>query len=117
MNLNFTEFYAEKQPWIYGGFTLTFYEWTSLRNRRYMNINVHSINKFWNLGLILVEGTMPATIRCIELLEVKLNEFGLTIQNVISITTDGASVMKIVGRLLQNTNHQICLAHGYSISG
>ena len=33
-------------------FSLTFDEWTSLKNRRYMNINVHMAeNKFWNLGL------------------------------------------------------------------
>lgn len=32
-------------------FSLTFDEWTSIRNRRYININVHIYKKFWNIGL------------------------------------------------------------------
>ena len=41
-------------------FSLTFDEWTSLRNRRYMNINVHEGVHFYNLGLSRVFGSMPA---------------------------------------------------------
>ena len=67
-------------------FSLTFDEWTSTRNRHYMNINVHLRgSKFWNLGLVRVLGSMPA------MLKVKLATFGLSLQNfIVSITTDGA---------------------------
>lgn len=35
-------------------FSLTLDEWTSVKNRRYLNINVHAKNTFWNLGLCRV---------------------------------------------------------------
>ena len=38
-----------------------FSEWTSIKNCRYMNINVHICdNRFWNLGLCRINGSMPA---------------------------------------------------------
>ena len=41
-------------------FTLTFDEWTSLRNRRYLNLNLHLFDggaaSIWNLGLARIEG-------------------------------------------------------------
>lgn len=53
-------------------FCLSFDEWTSTSNKRYMNINVHIPNKHWNLGLIRVYGSMPAE-KCIEILKTRLN--------------------------------------------
>jgi len=74
-------------------FSLTFDEWTSIKNRRFMCINVHERGvQFWSLGLIRVKGSMPA-MRCIELLNEKLKMFGLDLkQDIVSITTDGAIV-------------------------
>ena len=96
-------------------FSLTFDEWTSLKNRRFMNVNVHSYdNVFWNLGLVRIKGSMPAE-KCITYLQNTLKEFSIAIENIISITTDGAAVMKKVGRLL-DVNHQLCLAHGIQLS-
>lgn len=61
-----------------------------------MNINVHDGSAFWNLGLIRVLGSCPAT-KCIELLKMKLDEFGLNMDaDIVAITTDGASVMQKV---------------------
>ena len=51
-------------------FSLTFDEWTSIKNRRYMNINVHVQQQFWNLGITRLEGSMPA-VKCVEILEKK----------------------------------------------
>ena len=96
-------------------FSLTFDEWTSARKRRYMNVNLHDEGAFWSLGLIRVEGSMPAE-RCIELLEAKLSENGLSLENdIFSITTDGASVMVKVGKLLK-ADQQLCYAHGIHLA-
>lgn len=100
-------------------FSLTFDEWTSLRNRRYMNVNLHTAigrefqdgSRFKNIGLVRVDGTMPAET-CIRLLKTKLFEFELSLdRDIVAITTDGASVMCKVGRNVE-AFHQICLAHG-----
>ena len=48
-------------------FSLSFDEWTSQRNRRYLNIIVHGQNSiFWSLGFTC--GTLPDE-KCIQLLE------------------------------------------------
>lgn len=100
-------------------FSLTFDEWSSLRNRRYMNINVHTKEgKFWSLGLTRVEGTMPAK-KCIELVSKRLQMHGLRIESdVVCITTDGASVMTKVGKDLSRYSiaQQLCIAHGLQLA-
>lgn len=96
-------------------FSLTLDEWTSIKNRRYMNINVHrSNNKFWNLGLCCIHGSMPAE-RCISVIKSKLKEFGISLANIVSVTTDGASVMKKTLKLI-DANHQLCLVHGIQLA-
>ena len=97
-------------------FSLTFDEWTSTRNRRYMNVNVHEQGpKFWSLGLVRVQGKMPATT-CIALLEKKLGEFGLDLKHdIVCIVTDGASVMTAVGKLI-DAEQQLCYAHGVQLA-
>ena len=95
-------------------YSLTFDEWSSLRNRRYMNINIHDRNDFYNLGLVRVFGSMPAE-KCIELLEQKLNSFGIRMKEIVGLTTDGASVMVNVGKLAEG-DHQLCFAHGIQLA-
>ena len=96
-------------------FSVTLDEWTSIKNCRYMNINVHICdNRFWNLGLCRINGSMPAE-RCVLLMENKLKEFGISLSNIITITTDGASVMKKAVKLT-NANHQLCMAHGLQLA-
>ena len=74
-----------------------------------MNVNVHTENKFWNLGLCRIIGSMPAE-KCVQILQDKLAGFGLSFNDNVSITTDGAAVMKKVGKIL-NINQQLCFAH------
>lgn len=95
-------------------FSLTLDEWTSIRNHRFMNINVHTVNKFWNLGLARMEGYFPAD-KCLDLVGKKLHEFGLNLTNIVAITTDGAAVMKKLGGLV-DAEHQLCLAHGLQLA-
>lgn len=41
-------------------FSLTGDEWTSVRNRRYLNVNVHSYESTWNILLSRAKGKLPA---------------------------------------------------------
>ena len=94
-------------------FSLSFDEWTSIRNRRYININVHSDKEFWNQGLIRAFGTIPAE-KCVELVNDRLSGFKLSIKNIVGITTDGAAVITKVGRLIE-AHQQLCLAHAIQL--
>jgi hypothetical protein len=97
-------------------FSVTFDEWTSIRNRRYLNINVHTTaGLFWNIGLARAFGSMPAE-RCLVLVKEKLKEFNLCIsKDIVCVTTDGASVMVKLGKLI-DAEQQICLAHGINLA-
>ena len=95
-------------------FSITSDEWTSMRNRRYLNLNVHGVGYFWNLGLVRIQGSFSAE-KCIEKISSKLKDFELDLQSdIIAITTDGCSMMKKVGRLLP-TIHQLCYTHGLQL--
>lgn len=97
------------------GFSITFDEWTSQRNRRYININLHSESKFWSLGLLRINGSLPAE-KCVKLLSDKLDEYGLSLEkNIVCLTNDGAAVMKKVGRLVPNAQ-QLCFAHAIQLA-
>ena len=96
-------------------FSLSFEEWSSLKNRRYLNLNVHIQNKFWNLGLVRVHGSLPAE-SCIKLIEERMDLFGLNVhEDVVCIATDGAAVMLKVGKLLC-CEQQLCFAHGIHLA-
>lgn len=69
-----------------------------------------------NFGLCRIHGSMPAD-KCLILIKNKLEEFGIFFKNIVSITTDGASVMKKVIKIIDvNVNHQLCLAHGIQLA-
>jgi len=96
-------------------FSLTFDEWSSARNRRYMIVNVHRRYTFWSLGFERVKGTMP-TKECIELLEHKLAEFGFNLtDDIVCICTDGASVMTKVSDSTES-EQQLCNTHGIQLA-
>lgn len=83
-----------------------------------MNVNIHTFTNgealFWNLGLVRVVGSMPAE-SCIELLKKKLSEYDLILDDdIAAITSDGASVMVKVGRLIKPLQ-QLCYAHGIQL--
>ena len=89
------------------GFSITFDEWTSLRNQQYINVNLHSESKFWNLGLLQINGCLAAE---------KLNQYGLSLEkNIVCLTKDGAAVMQKVGKLIPAAQ-QLCLAHAIQLA-
>ncbi|CAH0403229.1 unnamed protein product [Chilo suppressalis] len=96
-------------------FSLSFDEWTSQKNHRYINLNVHHKETHFNLGLIRIHGSCTAE-HCITLVSQRLKKFGLNLEtDIIGITTDGASVMVKVGRLLP-CYQQLCFAHGIQLA-
>jgi len=97
-------------------FSVSFDEWTSTSNRRYMNVNVHeSGDRYWNLGPIRAAGTMPAE-QCVKLLIKKLEVYGLSLDaDIVCVVTDGASVMKKVGKII-SAEQQLCYAHGVQLA-
>ena len=96
-------------------FSLTFDEWSSLANKRYMSINVHGVDgKVWSLGLVRVSGSMPAD-KCVQLVEAKLKENSSSLdKNIVCVTTDGASLMTKVGKSIAPFQ-QLCFAHGVQV--
>jgi len=63
-------------------FSVTSDEWTSTKNGKYMNIKVHAKGpKYRNLGLICVNASMIAEKKCVELLQAKVTEFGVSLEN------------------------------------
>ncbi|CAG4943549.1 unnamed protein product [Parnassius apollo] len=102
-------------------FSVSIDEWTSSRNRRYMNVNLHCAffkgnhHTTRNLGLCRTYGSVTA-IKCEEYLRERLHEFKLDFDtDVIAIISDGASVMTKLGGNL-NCIHQLCLAHGLQLA-
>lgn len=101
-------------------FSVTFDEWTSTANKRYININVHGCSeqqriKIWNIGLIRAKGSIPAET-CVILVKEKLAKFGLSLKDdIVCITTDGASVMVKVGKQI-DALQQLCFAHGIHLA-
>lgn len=98
-------------------FSVSLDEWTSARNRRYMNINVHCSNfqdkGFRNLGLARITGRGTA-VRCANILKAKLASYDLSLkEDIACVVTDGASVMCAMGRQVPSSSyHQLCFAHG-----
>lgn len=96
-------------------FSLTFDEWTSQKNHRYLNLNVHHQEKHFNLGLIRIHGSCTAE-HAVCLVKDRLKIFGLDLDSdIIGMTTDGASVMVKAGTLLP-CYHQLCVAHGIQLA-
>lgn len=90
-------------------------EWTSTRNRRYMNVNLHTAEEaVFNLGVERVFGSADAA-KCQSIIEKLLSPFGVTINNILSTTTDGAPVMIKMGRSLGHS-HVVCMAHGIHLA-
>ncbi|XP_030578053.1 zinc finger BED domain-containing protein 4-like [Archocentrus centrarchus] len=96
-------------------FSLTIDEYTSSQHKRYMSINVHGAQTYWNLGVIHVRGTMPAE-KVKALVDDQLQCFKLDMnQHIVCCTTDGASVMVKFGRLVL-PELQLCYAHAVHLA-
>ena len=96
-------------------FSVSLVEYTSVRNRCYLNINAHLSTKFWNLGMTPITGSLPAK-KIMDLVENKLSDFNLSMKrHIIASVTDGASVMKKF-RWVSGIEHQLCYAHGLHVA-
>ncbi|XP_045128679.1 uncharacterized protein LOC123516756 [Portunus trituberculatus] len=96
-------------------FGLSLDEYTSLKNKRYMNINLHTSDTFWNLGMVRITGSLPAET-AVEVVENKLADFQVNLErDVVACVTDGASVMVKFGKLIK-TCHHMCYAHGIHLA-
>lgn len=97
-------------------YSLSFDEWTSMKNRRYLNINLHKKSgDFVCLGLIRVFGSLTAAKTKFLILE-KLDEFGVSLtDDVVSSMCDGAAV-NISYCKNSGCEYQICLSHGIHLA-
>ena len=96
-------------------FTLILDEWTSQSSNRYMSVILTDGQQNYNLGLAEIHGS--ATSENIQAtLSEKVSEFDLSFEkHIISVVSDGASVLKKMHRNLK-TETQICHAHGIHLS-
>lgn len=96
--------------------TLTFDEWSSLSNRKYLVLYVNAPHKSWNLGLTRIkkDRNLSKNERYGSLLYENitklLDSFELKWDNFISIISDGASPNQIVASTA-GISIQKCLAH------
>ena len=97
-------------------FSLLLDEYTSLNNRRYLNINLHkSGGSFCNLGMLQISGSFPAEVAA-EIVERRLDEFNVSLEkHVVACVTDGAAVMVKFGKSIP-CEHQLCYAHGIHLA-
>ena len=97
-------------------FSVTLDEWTSPRNRRYMGINLHdSQGKAYGIGMLRITGAFTAEAAA-RMVKERLEKFGLDLSSdIFGITTDGASTMVKMGKLLQ-VCHQLCHCHGMHLA-
>lgn len=76
---------------------------------------MHYKEKYFNLGLVRIYGSCTAE-HYVNMVEERLKNFNLDVKNdIICITTDGASVMGKVGRLML-CYQQLCYAHGIQLA-
>ncbi|GFT13645.1 BED-type domain-containing protein [Trichonephila clavipes] len=96
--------------------TLTLDEFTSLKNRRYLDINVHfNEGEIFNLGMLRISGSFSAE-NCVETVETKLQEFKIiTEKHIVACVTDGASMMVKFGKIMSCEYH-LCYAHAIHLA-
>ncbi|UYV75505.1 hypothetical protein LAZ67_13000423 [Cordylochernes scorpioides] len=96
-------------------FSLTLDEWTSIRSKRYLNINIHSRTKVWNLGLTRISGVFSSE-QCKYVICAKLLEFGIDFEtDIVCVTTDGCAMMVKLGHII-GPLQQLCYAHGLHLA-
>lgn len=98
-------------------FSIIFDEWTSLANKRYLNVVVtNNSYKIWNLGLAPIVESADSS-NCLGIVEKKLEQFNLFLyDDVISVVTDGSAVMKKIGEIISPIHQQLCLAHAIQLA-
>ncbi|MEN2498602.1 MAG: hypothetical protein MHMPM18_005230 [Marteilia pararefringens] len=79
-----------------------------------MNVYLTFHGGFYNLGLQELTGSLTSEA-LMNFLSIKLDDFDLDINDIIGITSDGASVMLKLQKSV-NCFSQVCLAHGIHLS-
>jgi len=81
-----------------------------------MNLTLQSDDlEQYNLGLVALKGSMTSR-RILDAVEEKLSQFCLSIESdIISIITDGTSVMTCAGKM-SPTHQQLCFAHAIQLA-
>ncbi|KRZ57748.1 hypothetical protein T02_6388 [Trichinella nativa] len=96
-------------------FSLSLDKWTSCGNKRYLCLNVHTINKDYGVGIIRINGSVKAA-GIIQIILEKLQQFELDMKtDIVAFDTDSAFVMRKIGRLL-GIEHQLCYNHGIHLA-
>lgn len=96
-------------------FSGSFDEWTSFKNKRYLNLHLYQENESHNLGLKRIRGKCDAT-QLKVLIDEKLEEFSLSIEDdIVSIGSDGASVNIKYGQSV-SAILQLCMNHGIHLA-
>ena len=98
-------------------FSVTTDEYTSKQNKRFSNVSLHpATGRPIKIGMIRIRGSLPGVKAASELKQ-KLKEYDLKADlHTVAITTDGASVMKTMGKEFRSV-HQLCFAHGIHLAG
>ena len=98
-------------------YSVTTDEYTSTQNKRFSNVCLHPpTGRPLKLGMMRIYGSLPAKKAAADLKK-KLNEYDIKEDHhTIANTTDGASMMKKMGREFMGI-HQICHSHGIHLAG
>ena len=95
-------------------FSICIDEWTSNTGKRYLNVTAITKSKTLNLGMVRCMGSMTSE-KTLELTVRRLKDFGVPMSQVTAIISDGASVIKKLGRISKlqfEVEQQLCHAHG-----
>ena len=96
-------------------FSASLDEYTSIKNKRLANVNLHSKNRYYSLGLVSIDGSLNAACAT-ELLRDKLLEFKVLLDcHIVALVSDGAAMMLKIGHEI-HAKHQVCLADGLHLA-
>ncbi|GFV74980.1 BED-type domain-containing protein [Trichonephila clavipes] len=86
--------------------SLTLDDFTSLKNRRYLNINIHfNEGEIFDLGMLRISGSFSAE-NFVKAVDTKLQEFGIiTEKHIVACVTDGDSMMVKFGKIMSCEYH------------
>lgn len=98
-------------------FALSFDEWTSLKNIRYLNLVLqHNSSMVINLGLFRIDGDANAK-NLFQLVKDFLSSFKIDLYcHIIAIMTDGCHTMTRIGKDASPVIQQLCYAHGLQLA-
>ena len=91
-------------------------EWTSLANRKYLNMNLHYHDEHphHNLGLTRAIGSHPAA-KIKKLVTKHLGDFDHSLKQLVAVVSDGASVCVKFGKSIECL-HLLCVVHGINLA-